>query len=308
MPVTDTNCPNCGAPIDFGGAATARCSFCNSRLTLTSGEVKAESELLSLLEQTSVPPGVDVDRVQQLLLEGKKIEAIKLVREQSDLGLKEAKDFVEALERGEQPEQPPRSEPAHTGRAQTADEERLTELLHQGKKLEAIKLYREQTDANLQDAKRAIDALEQGQPLPPLHPRRRSTTSPQGGLWGCLVGCLPILLFMGLCVGFIMLSSQIAFRVWGPLNQTLELLNSSEAMESAFGEPLTLGPFITGGIGSSGASSRAGFEVPIYGPKRSGWLEVSGSWRSGVWDVTIWVAYEDDNGEPQTIRISQKVK
>ena len=38
---------------------------------------------------------------------------------------------------------------------------------------------------------------------------------------GCLLGCLPTLLFIGLCAGFIMLSSQVMFRAFGPLDQAL---------------------------------------------------------------------------------------
>jgi ribosomal protein L7/L12 len=38
------------------------------------------------------------DRVRNLALEGKKIEAIKLYREMTGLGLKEAKDAVEGME------------------------------------------------------------------------------------------------------------------------------------------------------------------------------------------------------------------
>lgn len=315
MPVNDANCPNCGAPIDFGRETTARCSFCNSRLTLTSGEVKAESLLLDLLESDTTLQGYDVERVRQFILDGKKIDAIKLVREQTGLGLREAKDVVEAIGRGEDPAMPVAAPVVTSRPTYTIDEARIAELVRQGKKLEAIKLYREQADVGLKDALQAIEAVERGQPLPPI-PRhtaayrspRRTTTSSQPGLLGCLTGCLPMILFMGLCVAFVTLSGQIAFRVWGPLDQTMDVLNSNEEVISAFGQPLTLGLFLTGGIGSSGSSSRAGFEVPIYGPKRSGTLEVSGSWRSGVWDLSIWITYESDDGEPQTIFISQKVK
>ena len=38
--------------------------------------------------------------VADLLREGKKLEAIKLLKEQTGVGLKEAKDAVEAMERG----------------------------------------------------------------------------------------------------------------------------------------------------------------------------------------------------------------
>lgn len=310
MPIEDMNCPNCGAPIDFAGGSTTRCSFCNSNLTLTHDGVEAASALNDLLAN-STPAGVDVERVRLLVQAGKKIEAIKLVREETDLGLKEAKDIVEAIERGETPTLPPRAAPrAATHGISGVDVAAITALLAQNKKIEAIKLYREQTGLGLKEAKDAVEALEaSGEPLPatgtptmayrPPHPQKSTV--------GCAAGCLPMLFFMVLCAGFVMLTSQIAFRVWGPLDQSLSLVNSDPAIVSAFGQPLKLGPFITGSINSSGASSRARFEVPIYGPKRSGTLSVSGSWRSGVWDLTVWVTFEV-SGEEQTLRISQKVK
>ena len=45
----------------------------------------------------SLPPEVE-ELVRALLTAGRKIEAIKLVREASHLGLKEAKDLVESME------------------------------------------------------------------------------------------------------------------------------------------------------------------------------------------------------------------
>jgi large subunit ribosomal protein L7/L12 len=46
-------------------------------------------------------PGEIRDAVERELAAGRKIEAIKLVRENSGLGLKEAKEFVERLPRGD---------------------------------------------------------------------------------------------------------------------------------------------------------------------------------------------------------------
>lgn len=39
-------------------------------------------------------------RIRLLMAEGKKIQAIKVIREERNLGLKEAKDFVDNLEQG----------------------------------------------------------------------------------------------------------------------------------------------------------------------------------------------------------------
>lgn len=53
----------------------------------------------------SAPPNIDaipgqvLEEVQQLVRDGRKIDAIKQVREVTNLGLKEAKDIVEAIER-----------------------------------------------------------------------------------------------------------------------------------------------------------------------------------------------------------------
>lgn len=310
MPVEDMQCPNCGAPIDFKGGTMATCSFCNSRLTLTNGGVQAASTLNELLANPLNVPGVDVDHIRQLAEQGKKIEAIKLVRQQTDLGLQEAKTAVEALERGESPTFTPR-QPLEGGSAYGLDLAPIQDALVQGNKNQAIKLYREQTGVGLREARDAVEAIESGGlPAVTIDQRRNAASaSSRRGLsrLGCVLGCLPTLLFVGLCAGFIMLSSQVMFRVWGPLDSVLNILNSSEQVTGAFGRPVSVGPFITGKISGGGSSSHASFGSTLIGPNRTGDLSVSGSWRRGVWDVTIWVIYEDD-GEEQTIRITQQIK
>ncbi len=47
--------------------------------------------------------GVWQQEVRGLLAQGQKLQAIKLVRQQTGSGLKDAKDFVEAMERGQSP-------------------------------------------------------------------------------------------------------------------------------------------------------------------------------------------------------------
>jgi len=313
MAINDMNCPNCGATVEFAGGTRATCSFCRSQLYLSDEGVKAASVLNDLLENQPVTRSVDSDRIYQLVREGKKIDAIKLVREQTDLGLKEAKDAVEAIERGEMPELKPRSM-VTPREAVGVDLDEINELLLQNKKIEAIKLYREQTGVGLKEAKDAIEAIEKTDwpPLPnpsgqlatstTYQPARQSTST-----LGCLFGCLPSLFFIGLCAGFIMLSSHVMFRAFGPLDQALTIINSDPRVVQAFGEPITPGIFVTGEMESSGSSSSAQLSVPIYGPRRGGELNVSGDWRRGVWDLDMWVVYDDD-GEEQTIYITRQVK
>jgi hypothetical protein len=67
----------------------------------------------SMLTGGAAPPSPDATRgtwlleVRGLLAQSRKIDAIKLVREQTGAGLKDAKDFVEAIERGQNPPIPP---------------------------------------------------------------------------------------------------------------------------------------------------------------------------------------------------------
>jgi large subunit ribosomal protein L7/L12 len=89
--------------------------------------------------------------LQALVAAGRKIEAIKRYRELTRVGLKEAKDAVEALMRGAAlPSREPGEVPFET---------EIISLLEQGRKIAAIKLYRERTGVGLKDAKDFIEAL-----------------------------------------------------------------------------------------------------------------------------------------------------
>ena len=92
----------------------------------------------------------------------RKINAIKLYREFTGEGLKEAKEAVEALERGQKPafsanHPSSASQPAGDLMA------RIEQELRAGRKIEAIKLYREFTGQGLKEAKEAVEAIERGQ-------------------------------------------------------------------------------------------------------------------------------------------------
>ncbi|MCC7366166.1 MAG: ribosomal protein L7/L12 [Dehalococcoidia bacterium] len=97
----------------------------------------------------------DVRRIHELLQGGDKIAAIKVYRERTGAGLKDAKDAVEALERGE-PLPPGDDEPAARPAGDAVDV-----LILAGKKIEAIRQYREEhPGTGLNDAKDAVEARE----------------------------------------------------------------------------------------------------------------------------------------------------
>lgn len=81
----------------------------------------------------------------------KKIQAIKIYRERTGAGLRNAKGAVESMEHGEA---------LTSGSVQWDDlAPHLTALKTEGKSIAAIKLLRERTGMSLLDAKNAVDRL-----------------------------------------------------------------------------------------------------------------------------------------------------
>lgn len=126
-------CPSCNRPVTLDAAS---CPYCRAPLV-----------------ETPAPPAENLEqRVGALLAQGKKIEAIKIYREETGAGLADAKQAVEALQAGAPlplREMPPMDQ-------WQGD---VLRLLAAGKKIQAIKLYREHTGSGLKDAKEAVEAL-----------------------------------------------------------------------------------------------------------------------------------------------------
>lgn len=95
---------------------------------------------------------ITVRKCEWLLSRGMTIAAIKLYRDAAGVGLKEAKDAVEALE-------------PHLMRNRIAllngdVSGQIVEHLRQGRKINAIKLYRESTGQGLKESKDAVEQME----------------------------------------------------------------------------------------------------------------------------------------------------
>lgn len=88
--------------------------------------------------------------VTALLQAGRKLDAIRLYREQTGSSLKAATDVIKELERKLDIED--ESEIEHSQDVPT--------LLRAGRKIDAIRVYREQHGSSLQDATKAINQME----------------------------------------------------------------------------------------------------------------------------------------------------
>lgn len=114
--------------------------------------------------------------VHNLIADGQKIEAIKEVRALTGWGLREAKEAVERLERGDagslrgapSPDDPPSPDELAT---------RVFDLLREGRKIEAIKEVRSATGVSLADAKRFVERAIESPSLP--DPEARLALPPQ---------------------------------------------------------------------------------------------------------------------------------
>jgi ribosomal protein L7/L12/outer membrane protein assembly factor BamB len=167
------SCPNCSAPLDLDrdGSATIKCPYCS-----TSVIIPAELRLRKLDEPSSLEKvntynsrsdldltGI-IQSIQEKAVAGDEIEAIRILRSTFVIGLKDAKDLVEAIQRGEEVDirdlelvKPPS---IHSASLDPSSMNRMMELILSGNKIEAIRLFRQSTGAGLTDSRDAVDAIE----------------------------------------------------------------------------------------------------------------------------------------------------
>jgi ribosomal protein L7/L12/DNA-directed RNA polymerase subunit RPC12/RpoP len=158
------NCPSCGAPLDIDADSdpVIRCPYCKGTVVVPpdlrlpavgkkpQAPVVLEGRIGSAFQQAA-----QLAEVTRLAQAGQKIEAIKLFRQLTGVGLKDAKDVVDGIAAG----QPftlsslETSQPVLNKSAMLNEVARLVEV---GNKLEAIKVYRETFDVSLAEAKAAV--------------------------------------------------------------------------------------------------------------------------------------------------------
>jgi ribosomal protein L7/L12 len=103
------------------------------------------------------PNAAAMAEVRRALAAGNKIAAIKHYREATGLGLADAKAAVEAIAAG----RPAATVAAPAAASLGGGNQTVLTLLAAGRKIEAIKVYREATGVGLKDAKDAVEALEE---------------------------------------------------------------------------------------------------------------------------------------------------
>jgi ribosomal protein L7/L12 len=118
---------------------------------------------------------------------GKTIEAIRLLRESSGLGLKEAKDAIDHHLRGN-----PRT--AHAPAKVATLPAVVADAMRKGNKVEAIRLLRESTGLGLKEAKSAVEEFSEQSALLPQERAPGEVPKSRIGPWVVAVVALVALL------------------------------------------------------------------------------------------------------------------
>jgi large subunit ribosomal protein L7/L12 len=183
-------CPACGAPLEFDGkSAIVRCKFCRN-VSIVPG----------FQPSRAAAPDLALAEIRRLAESGDKIEAIRRYREAYGVGLKEAKQAVEALQAGrlaERAEDPSALESADLDKVLSE----IRTLLESGNKIEAIRKYREAYDVSLTRAKYAVEQIEAGREITFQGPAVRERPVEQtGSRLSCAIGTGILLLIVGIVV------------------------------------------------------------------------------------------------------------
>jgi ribosomal protein L7/L12/sugar lactone lactonase YvrE len=167
-------CPSCSAPLEFEGKPMQKCRFCGSNVivpshVMQSSHVFGGAGNLDFGDLSSLTgKALKIAEIQRLIQSGQKIYAIKLFRETFGVGLKEAKDAVDAMEAGKGLDisgmQVVASAPVNL-QSNAENIAEIQRLLQGGSKIEAIKRFREMTGVGLKEAKDAVEAIERGENL-----------------------------------------------------------------------------------------------------------------------------------------------
>ena len=171
--MTETfKCPSCSAPLEFEGKPVQKCRFCGSSVivpahVMQSSNVFGGAGRLDFGDLSALTgKALKIAEIQRLIQSGQKIHAIKIFRENFGVGLKEAKDAVEAMEAGKSIDISGLRVVASTPTIYQMDDEILTEiqrLARGGNKIEAIRRFRETFGVGLKEAKDAVEAIERGE-------------------------------------------------------------------------------------------------------------------------------------------------
>ncbi len=251
-------CPNCGAPIDYDGGpdVTIECPYCKGSVIVPE-ELRGGRVHLGALGEGTGLAGVlaDVTRlagplaeIARLVRSGHKIEAVKLYRQTFGVGLQEAKEAVDKIERGE----PITMTDVTVERIAVGEPAVLTDVA-----VEPIASAR--ADQGERWVKRALFATVAASMAPPV--------AGMAVILACLVGFA----LMFYAIGILPLRLNPVYRA------AMELVKNDPAVIELFGSPVRDSLFVVGTTeGALGGYETANLQVAIRGPQARGTAYIYG--------------------------------
>lgn len=165
-------CPSCGAPLHVEDTTSAviSCQYCGKTIIVPE-ELRGEQDFSA---GQSAGPELNLDglignaqefgEIAELVLTGNKIKAIMRYHQLTGLGLKESREAIEQVERGE----PLTITSVTISPGEHGEDPEWVDVMQQarayllgGSKIKAIKVYHEAFNAGLKESKDVIDALEE---------------------------------------------------------------------------------------------------------------------------------------------------
>ncbi|MHB8898059.1 MAG: hypothetical protein ACYC6Y_04875 [Thermoguttaceae bacterium] len=140
-------CPQCGQANVKG---TSLCRHCGTKLPVPSPQAAAKPASAASASAAVGPADPADADIADLVRRGQKIEAIKRYRERHGVGLAEAKYAVEAFDAARKP---------GAASDRHSAENDVVVLLRAGRKIEAVKVYRQRHRVGLKEARKAVEAL-----------------------------------------------------------------------------------------------------------------------------------------------------
>ena len=141
------SCPLCSGVLFYEGVPTVFCTHCTNTVI-----VPQEARQMPYVPARHT-------EVLRLAQSGQVIMAIKLYREQTNAGLRESKDAVEAMLRDEPPLSVTDTALVTDTAKPALNLDGVRQALQQGQKIMAIKIYRDLTGLGLAEAKGAVEDL-----------------------------------------------------------------------------------------------------------------------------------------------------
>jgi len=276
-------CPSCGAnqTYDGGPEITFACQFCGTTIIVpealrpkappSAAASAGAVDVRALLGDLSLDKFAELKRLAQA---GQAIEAIRLYREMTGVGLREAKEAVDRLARGQPVVITHTQVSVSDGAAadQAAQMAEVVRLARAGQQVEAIRLMRESNPGlGLKGAVEAVHAIAGESTAPGARARRVAAGA------GC-AGGVGAAIFVVAIIAFIVGMMYLPFRLSGSYRQALEAAQSHPAVIEAMGAPIVADWWPgTGEISCGGGGCSANYIIPIRGSQSRGRIDVMSS-------------------------------